>query len=135
MELRENGKRDALDILFAALAATLATLLLVLVFALIVRWTAPGDSALLAGNCAIRVIAVAAGVLIAFRRPAGGAAKGLIAGVLYYLVTLLVLSARLFQRGRSHLFGGGRRGRGSARRQPQRQAQARLNSAHPFNLL
>ena len=51
MELRENGKRDALDILFAALAATLATLLLVLVFA------------------------------------------GLIAGVLYYLVTLLVLSA------------------------------------------
>lgn len=93
MELRENGKRDALDILFAALAATLATLLLVLVFALIVRWTAPGDSALLAGNCAIRVIAVAAGVLIAFRRPTGGAAKGLIAGVLYYLVTLLVLSA------------------------------------------
>ena len=68
-----NTKRDVLDILSASLVAMLFTLLLVLVFALVVRLASPNETGMIVGNCAIRLVSVFAGVLIAFRNPSLGA--------------------------------------------------------------
>lgn len=88
-----NTKRDVLDILSASLVAMLFTLLLVLVFALVVRLASPNETGTIVGNCAIRLISVFAGVLIAFRNPSLGALKGALSGLLYFLLTVFVLAA------------------------------------------
>lgn len=88
-----NTKRDVLDILSASLVAMLFTLLLVLVFALVVRLASPNETGMIVGNCAIRLISVFAGVLIAFRNPSLGALKGALSGLLYFLLTVFVLAA------------------------------------------
>lgn len=88
-----NTKRDVLDILSASLVAMLFTLLLVLVFALVVRLASPNETGMIVGNCAIRLASVFAGVLIAFRNPSLGALKGALSGLLYFLLTVFVLAA------------------------------------------
>ena len=88
-----NTKRDVLDILSASLVAMLFTLLLVLVFALVVRLASPNETGMTVGNCAIRLVSVFAGVLIAFRNPSLGALKGALSGLLYFLLTVFVLAA------------------------------------------
>lgn len=88
-----NTKRDVLDILSASLVAMLFTLLLVLVFALLVRLASPNETGMIVGNCAIRLVSVFAGVLIAFRNPSLGALKGALSGLLYFLLTVFVLAA------------------------------------------
>lgn len=88
-----NTKRDVLDILSASLIAMLFTLLLVLVFALVVRLASPNETGMIVGNCAIRLVSVFAGVLIAFRNPSLGALKGALSGLLYFLLTVFVLAA------------------------------------------
>ncbi len=88
-----NTKRDVLDILSASLVAMLFTLLLVLVFALVVRLASPNETGMIVGNCAIRLVSVFAGVLIAFRNPSLGALKGALSGLLYFLLTVFVLAA------------------------------------------
>lgn len=88
-----NTKRDVLDILSASLVAMLFTLLLVLVFALVVRLASPNETEMIVGNCAIRLVSVFAGVLIAFRNPSLGALKGALSGLLYFLLTVFVLAA------------------------------------------
>ena len=93
MKKPQNTKRDVLDILSAALVAMLFTLLLVLIFALVVRLTSPGQTGMTVGNCVIRLLSVFAGVLIAFRNPSLGALKGALSGLLYFLLTVFVLAA------------------------------------------
>ena len=88
-----NTKRDVLDILSASLVAMLFTLLLVLVFALVVRLASPNETGMIVGNCAIRLVSVFAGGLIAFRNPSLGALKGALSGLLYFLLTVFVLAA------------------------------------------
>ena len=88
-----NTKRDVLDILSASLVAMLFTLLLVLVFALVVRLASPNETGMIVGNCAIRLVSVFAGVLIAFRNPSLGALKAALSGLLYFLLTVFVLAA------------------------------------------
>lgn len=88
-----NTKRDVLDILSASLVAMLFTLLLVLVFALVVRLASPNETGMIVGNCAIRLVSVFAGVLITFRNPSLGALKGALSGLLYFLLTVFVLAA------------------------------------------
>lgn len=88
-----NTKRDVLDILSASLVAMLFTLLLMLVFALVVRLASPNETGMIVGNCAIRLVSVFAGVLIAFRNPSLGALKGALSGLLYFLLTVFVLAA------------------------------------------
>lgn len=88
-----NTKRDVLDILSASLVAMLFTLLLVLVFALVVRLASPNETGMIVGNCAIRLVSVFAGVVIAFRNPSLGALKGALSGLLYFLLTVFVLAA------------------------------------------
>lgn len=88
-----NTNRDVLDILSASLVAMLFTLLLVLVFALVVRLASPNETGMIVGNCAIRLVSVFAGVLIAFRNPSLGALKGALSGLLYFLLTVFVLAA------------------------------------------
>lgn len=88
-----NTKRDVLDILSASLVAMLFTLLLVLVFALVVRLASPNETGMIVGNCTIRLVSVFAGVLIAFRNPSLGALKGALSGLLYFLLTVFVLAA------------------------------------------
>ena len=93
MKNSELLKRDFADILRASVTALLLSLILVLAFAVVVRLTAPSDSALTVGNYVIKAVAVTAGVLIGFRDPRGGAVKGAFTGVLFTLLSVFVFAA------------------------------------------
>ena len=93
MKNSELLKRDFADILRASVTALLLSLILVLAFAVVVRLTAPSDSALTVGNYVIKAVAVTAGVLIGIRDPRGGAVKGAFTGVLFTLLSVFVFAA------------------------------------------
>ena len=76
MKNSEMLRKDAADILRASLIALVVSLLLVLVFALIVRLAGLDGAALTVGNYVIKALAVLTGVLAGFRTPAAGAVKG-----------------------------------------------------------
>lgn len=77
----------------ASLIALVISLLLVLIFALIVRLAGLDGTALTVGNYVIKAVAVLTGVLIGFRTPAAGAVKGGIVGVLFTLLAVFVFAA------------------------------------------
>ena len=67
MKNSELLKKDAADILRASLIALILSLLLVLVFALIVRWASLDGTALTVGNYVIKAVSVLVGVTVGFR--------------------------------------------------------------------
>ncbi len=93
MKNSEMLRKDAADILRASLIALVISLLLVLIFALIVRLAGLDGTALTVGNYIIKAVAVLTGVLIGFRTPAAGAVKGGIVGVLFTLLAVFVFAA------------------------------------------
>ena len=92
MKNSELIKKDAADILRASLIALILSLLLVLLFALIVRWAALDGAALTVGNYVIKALAVLVGVCIGFKHPTGGAVKGGVTGIVYTLLTVFVFA-------------------------------------------
>lgn len=93
MKNSELLKKDAADILRASLIALILSLLLVLVFALIVRWASLDGTALTVGNYVIKAVSVLVGVTVGFRSKTGGAVKGAITGILYTLLCVFVFAA------------------------------------------
>ena len=71
MKNSELLKKDAADILRASLIALILSLLLVLVFALIVRWASLDGTALTVGNYVIKAVSVLVGVTVGFRSKTG----------------------------------------------------------------
>lgn len=85
-------KKDVADILRASLIALLISLVLVLAFALIVRWASLDGTALTIGNYVIKAVAVLIGVCVGFKSASGGAVKGALTGLLYMLLCVFVFA-------------------------------------------
>lgn len=92
MKNSELLKKDAADILRAALIALLISLVLVLLFALVVRAASLDGTALVVGNYVIKALSVLLGACIGFRTPSGGAVKGGLTGLLYTLLSVFVFA-------------------------------------------
>lgn len=92
MKNSETLKKSGADVLRAALIALLISLVGVLVLALIVRWASLDDTAITIGNYVIKALSLVTGVLLGFKTPSSGAAKGALTGLLYMLLCMFVFA-------------------------------------------
>ena len=93
MEKAKNVKTDVTDVLKAVLFATLISLALVLIFAIVIRFANVENKVIMPVNVAIKILSLLVGVLLAFKNPQNGLVKGAISGLLYMLFTFLIFSA------------------------------------------
>lgn len=86
--------RWILDIIKTVVIAVLISMVLVLVFALIVKATDISDTTIGYVNVAIKIVSVLVGTLLGFKRGgSGGWLKGLISGLLYVFTSFLVFAS------------------------------------------
>ena len=91
--MEKGAVRYVLDIVKTVVVAILISMVLVLVFALIVKATDINEDAIAYVNQGIKIVSVLIGCLIGFRRGGkGGWLKGLISGLLYVVTSFLVFS-------------------------------------------
>ena len=93
MEKAKTVKTDVTDVLKAVLFATLISLALVLIFAIVIRFANVENKVIMPVNVAIKILSLLVGVLLAFKNPQNGLVKGAISGLLYMLFTFLIFSA------------------------------------------
>ncbi len=93
MENTKNTKQDVFDVLKAVLFSTLISLALVLIFAIVIRFTSIENSVIMPVNIAIKILSVLIGVTIGFKNPRNGLLKGAISGLIYMLFTFLIFAA------------------------------------------
>ncbi|MCL2630677.1 MAG: TIGR04086 family membrane protein [Firmicutes bacterium] len=86
----EGNKAIVLDILRSTLIAVIASLIVVLVLALIVKLTGMGEGAILPINQVLKVLSVLVGCLFGIKDRSKGAFKGASAGLLYAVVSIFV---------------------------------------------
>ena len=86
--------RYILDIVKTVVIAVLISMVLVLVFALIVKATDLSDDAIGYVNVGIKIVSVLLGTILGFKSGgSGGWLKGLISGLLYVLTSFLVFAS------------------------------------------
>ena len=86
-------KPDVLDVLKAVLFATLISLALVLIEAIIIKFSSIPLSAIMPMNIAIKLVSIFVGCIIGFKNKQNGILKGVIAGLIYMLLTFFIFAA------------------------------------------
>ena len=90
---KTDVKPDVLDILKAVLFATLIALALVLVFAIILKFTSLPTKAIMPINIGIKIVSLFVGCLIGFKAKQNGILKGAITGLIFMLLTFFIFAA------------------------------------------
>lgn len=93
MEKAKNLKTDVTDVLKAVLFATLISLAMVLIFAIVIRFANVENKVIMPVNIAIKILSLLIGVMLAFKNQQNGLVKGAISGLVYMLFTFLIFSA------------------------------------------
>ena len=93
MKNKENFVLDLKDTIRGVLLSLLFSLLLVLVFALIIRWADLDEKTIVPVNYAIKFLSLFLGVMIGFKNRKNGILKGAIVGLIFILLTFLIFSA------------------------------------------
>ncbi len=88
-----NLKVEVADVLKAVLFATLISLGLVLIFAMIIKFASLNSNIIMPVNIAIKIISIFLGIIIGFKNSQNGLLKGVIVGLVYMLFTFLIFSA------------------------------------------
>lgn len=93
MDKKMNFKKsDMFDVVKSVLIAVVTCLILVLIFAMIMKFAELPDGVIMPVNIMIKCISVVTGVLFGIKVSEHGAIKGLMTGVLFVLVTYLLFS-------------------------------------------
>ena len=90
---KTDVKPDVLDVLKAVLFATLIALALVLVFAIILKFTSLPTKAIMPINIGIKIVSLFVGCLIGFKAKQNGILKGAITGLIFMLLTFFIFAA------------------------------------------
>lgn len=93
MEKVKNVKCDITDTIKAVLFATLISLALVLIFALIIKFASLDNNVIMPTNIAIKIVSLLIGILLGFKNPQNGLIKGFVTGLLFMLFTFLIFAA------------------------------------------
>lgn len=86
-------KPDVLDVLKAVLFGTLIALALVLVFAIVLKFTSLPAKAIMPVNIVIKLVSIFVGTIIGFKNKQNGILKGAIAGLVFMLLTFFIFAA------------------------------------------
>lgn len=92
MEKVKFTKYDALDVFRSALMAIILSILLVMLFAVIAKFTDASENVIAPVNIAIKILSVAAACLIGIRHDSKGLVKGLVIGLIYAGLTYLIFA-------------------------------------------
>ena len=92
MEKSQTKKTTILAFIKAGILSTIVALLLILLFAFILKWTNLSDSFIMPINMLIKAISVCTGTLLLCRNGQGGLIKGLILGVIFAFLSFIVFS-------------------------------------------
>lgn len=77
------GKSDLIDIIKSSLIAVVTSLVLILVFAIIIKFTGIPDNIIMIINLIIKSVSMVAGMLFGVKTARMGALKGLLSGLLF----------------------------------------------------
>lgn len=77
------GKSDLIDIIKSSLIAVVTSLVLILIFAIIIKFTGIPDNIIMVINLIIKSLSMVAGMLFGVKTARMGALKGLISGLLF----------------------------------------------------
>lgn len=80
-------KEDFIDIVKSSLIAVVCSLVLVLIFAIIIKFTGIPDNIIVVINMVIKSISVLVGILFGIKNARFGAVKGLLCGLLFVIVS------------------------------------------------
>ena len=86
-------KPDILDVLKSVLFATLIALALVLVVAIILKFTSLPSAVIMPVNIVIKLLSLFVGILIGFKSKQNGILKGAITGLVFMLLTFFIFAA------------------------------------------
>ena len=90
MQKNSSFKHLALDVLKGTFLSLIVGVILVLVFAIIVKFVPIGANVLVGINQAIKVISIFLGCTLGFKMKKGGILKGAIVGILYSVFIILI---------------------------------------------
>lgn len=86
------GKDDFIDIVKSSLIAVVSSLVLVLIFAVIIKFAGIPDNIILVINMVIKSISIVIGLLFGIKNPRLGAVKGLLSGLLFVIVSYVLFA-------------------------------------------
>ncbi|MDE6566056.1 MAG: TIGR04086 family membrane protein [Clostridia bacterium] len=86
------GKEDLIDIVKSSLIAVVSSLVLVLIFAIIIKFTGIEDNIILVINMIIKSLSIVVGILFGIKNARLGAVKGLCSGLLFILVSYVLFA-------------------------------------------
>ena len=86
-------KPDAIDVLKSVLFATLVSLALILVEAIVIKFSSIPLAAIMPINVAVKLLSVFLGCLLGFKNKQNGILKGAITGLVYMLLTFFIFAA------------------------------------------
>lgn len=87
-----ENKTSYLKIVIGSVVALIVSLVLILLFALLIKWVNWGDGVIIPANIIIKIISMAVGIFIATKDGTKGLSKGIIVGVLYIFLSFLIFS-------------------------------------------
>ena len=86
------GKDDFIDIIKSSLIAVVSSLVLILVFAIIIKFTGIDDKIILVINMVIKSLSVVIGVLFGIKNARLGVVKGIASGMLFVIVSYILFA-------------------------------------------
>ena len=87
-----ENKTSYLKIVIGSVVALIVSLVLILLFALLIKRFNWGDGVIIPANIIIKIISMAVGIFIATKDGTKGLSKGIIVGVLYIFLSFLIFS-------------------------------------------
>ncbi|MBQ7579276.1 MAG: TIGR04086 family membrane protein [Clostridia bacterium] len=92
MEQTNSKKTTIITFIKAGVLSVIIALVLVLLFAFILKWTNLGDNFIMPINLVIKAISICVGTILLCKNGQGGLIKGLILGVIFALLSFLIFS-------------------------------------------
>ena len=93
VKVEASTNASPLKIIISALISVVVSLVLIVIFALLIKWLEWGDNVILPVNIVIKIISVAVGVLVAIKNSLHAPRVGMIVGALYAVISFITFSA------------------------------------------
>ena len=87
-----DNKQNIFDVIKSVLIALLCSVILVLVFALFVKYMSLEKNVIVPVNYFIKISSILLGAVLGIKNKNGGVVKGALIGVFYYLMSILLFS-------------------------------------------
>ena len=93
VKVEASTNASLMKIIISTLIAVVVSLVLIVIFALLIKWLGWEDNVILPINVGIKIVSVAVGVLVAIKNSLHAPRVGVIVGALYVVVSYITFSA------------------------------------------